>query len=185
MKVYISLLRGINVSGQKLIKMDALRKSYEGLGLKHVHSYVQSGNLLFSVENTDPGKLEARIRGMIEQEYGFDVPVQVLTAEYLEKVVDANPFAKDESKDSSFFHLTFLSEIPGSIDVENIESKKLPGEEIVIHDKVIYLYCPNGYGKTKLNNNFLEAKCKVGATTRNWKTSNELLRIAGEMGARS
>ena len=181
MKVYISLLRGINVSGQKLIKMDALQKSYTSLGLKHVQSYVQSGNLVFSAENTESGELEDRIRAMIEQEYGFDVPVQVLTAEYLEKVVEANPFAKDDSKDPSFFHLTFLSETPGSIDIENIEAKKLPGEEIIIRDKVIYLYCPNGYGKTKLNNNFLETKCKVGATTRNWKTSRELLRIAGEL----
>jgi uncharacterized protein (DUF1697 family) len=80
--------------------------------------------------------------------------------------------------DRQFLHVTFLVADPKEVDFELIESKKSPGEEIVLIKKTVYLYCPHGYGRTKLTNNFLETKLRVGATTRNWKTVNELLKIA-------
>jgi uncharacterized protein (DUF1697 family) len=85
---------------------------------------------------------------------------------------------KDSDKNHTFLHVTFLSSKPNIYYYKQIEDKKLGGEEIFFSDQAVYLYCPNGYGRTKLNNNFLEAKLKVGATTRNWKTTNELLKIA-------
>jgi len=75
-------------------------------------------------------------------------------------------------------YFTFLSSKPGEYDPREIESKKQNGEEVFVADNAAYLYCPNGYGKSKLSNNFLETKLKVGATTRNWKTSNTLLGLA-------
>ena len=66
------------------------------------------------------------------------------------------------------------------IDEELLFSKKTGNEEIVITDAVVYLYCPHGYGGTKLNNNFLESKLKVQATTRNWKTTLKLLDMIAE-----
>lgn len=78
MKTYISLLRGINVSGQKLIKMDALKKAYENLGFRNVTTYVQSGNVIFSASETEPEKLEKIIYNRIEKDFGFEVPVTVL-----------------------------------------------------------------------------------------------------------
>jgi uncharacterized protein (DUF1697 family) len=178
MNTYISILRGINVSGQKLIKMDALKKVYENLGFRNVTTYVQSGNVIFSTIVTEPEKLEKMIYSRIEKDFGFEVPVIVLTAEKLKQVVDNNPFVIDPAKDPVFLHVTFLSSKPGKFDSNAIEEKKQDGEEISFADDVVYLYCPNGYGRTKLNNNFLESKLKVTATTRNWKTANELLKMA-------
>jgi len=71
-----------------------------------------------------------------------------------------------------------LSSKPDRYNQSSIEEWKQNGEEVFFTDSAVYLYCPNGYGRTKLNNNFLEAKLKVGATTRNWKTTNELFKIA-------
>lgn len=178
MKSYISILRGINVSGQKLIKMDALRKTYENLGIRDVKTYVQSGNVVFNVSETEPDKLEQLIYNQVVKDFGFEVPVIVLTAEKLKQVVDNNPFVNDPDKDPAFMHVTFLSSTPGNYDKIVIESKKHDGEEISFSDDAVYLYCPNGYGRTKLNNNFLETRLKVTATTRNWKTVNELLKMA-------
>jgi uncharacterized protein (DUF1697 family) len=79
-------------------------------------------------------------------------------------------------------HITFLADVPTGFNFKDIEAKKQGDEEIFINGKAIYLYCPRGYGKTKLTNSFLESKLKVTATTRNWKTVNELLRIAQENG---
>ena len=177
MAAYISILRGINVSGQNLIKMDALKKIYESLHFEDVKTYIQSGNVVFSTGETDLKKLENLITSQIENEFGTEVPVIVLKAETLENIIKNNPFVKDKQKDTSFIHITFLADKPKEIDKDSIENKKQQGEEIEFSENAIYLYCPNGYGRTKLNNNFLENKLKIKATTRNWKTTNELLKL--------
>jgi uncharacterized protein (DUF1697 family) len=178
MLTYISILRGINVSGQKLIKMGALEKMYEYLGFQDIKTYVQSGNVVFTGNNSEPDTLAQKISNQIAKDFGFEVPVIVLTIDKLKKIIDSNPFAKDTSKDPTYLHVTFLSSKPQHYDKEALESKRLPGEEISFSEEAVYLYCPGGYGKTKLNNNFLESKLKVGATTRNWKTTNELFTMA-------
>ena len=178
MTTYISILRGINVSGQKLIKMDALRKMYDNLGFRNVTTYVQSGNVVFTSDDIEIHEIEDKISQQIEKEFGFIVPVIVLTTEKLKKVIDNNPFSKDENKDQAFFHVTFLSSKPSCFDKKVIEDKKQEGEDLSFSDEAVYLYCPNGYGNTKLTNNLFEAKLKVRATTRNWKTTNELLKIS-------
>ena len=175
---YISLLRGINVSGQKLIKMEALKKMYSNLKFENIQTYLQSGNVIFFTLATDLKILENQITSQIEKEFGFNVPVIVLEVEWLKEIINQNPFAKDTQKDVSFLHVTFLSDQLKEIDRKSIEDKKQSGEEIEFAKNAVYLYCPNGYGKTKLNNNFLESKLKVKATTRNWKTVNELLKLA-------
>ena len=178
MITYISIIRGINVSGQKLIKMAALKKMFESLNLENIQTYVQSGNVVFSSKKEDPKELEKIISSGIESEFGFDVSVIVFNSKSLETIIEGNPFAKDPLKDNAFLHVTFLADTPLSIDKESIIVKRHVDEEIEFTSNAVYLYCPNGYGKTKLNNNFLESKLKVKATTRNWKTTNELLKLA-------
>ena len=178
MTIYISILRGINVSGQKLIKMDALRKMYESLGFHNVTTYLQSGNVIFTSNDIELCQLEQRISLQIEKDFGFDVPVIVFTFDKLKYIIENNPFTKEPDKDPASLHVTFLSSKPDNFDPKAIENKKQDGEEISFSDNAVYLYCPNGYGRTKLTNNFLEAKLKVVATTRNLKTTNELLKIS-------
>ncbi len=178
MIIYISILRGINVSGQKLIKMEALRKLYVNLGFEDVRTYIQSGNVVFTGGEFDLRSLEQKIAQQIKTEFDFEVPVIVMTIDQLKMSIDNNPFLSDPTKEHSFLHLTFLASPPKSFDKEAIESKKQGAEDFHFVDNVIYLYCPHGYGKTKLTNTFIEAKLKVRATTRNWKTVNQLLLIA-------
>lgn len=180
MKTYIAILRGINVGGKNIIKMDALRNMFENQGYENVRTYVQSGNIIFSEKETDPRILEERIFHQIKETFGFDVPVIVLSPEKLKKIVDKNPFFNDPDKDPVYWHVTFLSSESENFDLQAIERKKQDGEALHIVGDVVYLYCPNGYGNTKLSNNFLASKLKTGATTRNWKTTLELLRIGNE-----
>jgi len=79
MSVVISLLRGINVGGHHKIKMEALRKMYESLGLLDVQTYLQSGNVIFKAERRDFALLATRIENGIEQSFGFRVDVMVRT----------------------------------------------------------------------------------------------------------
>ena len=178
MTTYISILRGINVSGQKLIKMDALRKMYKKLGFHNATTYLQSGNVIFRSNDSELHEMERKIAHQIEKEFGFEVPVIVLSIEKLKYIIDNNHFLKDINKDIAFLHVTFLSSKPDYYDSKVIEGKKQEGEDVFFTDDAVYLYCPNGYGRTKLTNNYLETKLKTGATTRNWKTMIELFKMS-------
>lgn len=178
MTTYISILRGINVSGHRIIKMDDLKKMCaDDLHFSNIKTYIQSGNIVFQSPLNKTDTISEKIKTEIQKKFGFDVPVLTLTSDELEKIIDRNPFLKDKSKDPSFFHITFLSEKPTAENVELIGQTEFQPDEYNIIDKAVYLYCPNGYSNSKLTNSFLESKLKVTATTRNWKTTNELLKI--------
>lgn len=179
MNKYISILRGINVSGSKMIKMEALRKLYEDLKFKNVKTYIQSGNVVFEDKAANSKVLEQRIKKKILDVFGFDVPVMVKETSELIVVLKNNPFVNKRNEDVTKLHVTFLSDEPDETLLAKIREKQYDPDEYIISGTAIYLFCPNGYGNTKLNNNFFENKLKVTATTRNWKTVNELVSLAG------
>ncbi len=178
MQTYICILRGINVSGSKIIKMEALRKMFEALKFKNTQTYIQSGNIIFQSKTTQCEVLAKKIAKRIFADFGFDVPVMVKEPKELKAVLQSNPFLNERKMDTAKLHATFLSGDPAKEGLEKIEAGNYGADEYVFEGKVIYLYCPDGYGNTKLNNNFFESKLKVSATTRNWNTIGELVRIA-------
>ena len=180
MTTYISILRGINVSGQKMIKMDALKEMYEDLQFNNIQTYIQSGNVIFQNIQSKQTDLGQKISNELMRKFGFEILVIVLDTFELKEIIAKNPFAPDKTKDISHLHVTFLSSKPELIDNGLFNQKRAPGEEFAITENAIYLYCPKGYGQTKLTNAFFENKLKVGATTRNWKTTLELHRIAAK-----
>lgn len=158
--------------------MDALRTLYEKLGLINVQSYIQSGNVVFQYKKSDTNKLTGRISESIKETFGFDVPVLVLELNELSRIIKSNPFTKDSKTDPEYFHVTFLSETPQKDSVKKLTETDLKNDKFHHKEKAIYLYFPDKYSNSKLTNGFIESKLKVTATTRNWKTVNQLLRIA-------
>jgi len=179
MTTYISILRGINVGGHKKIKMDILKQLYFELGYINVQTYIQSGNVIFQTMDSDTIAVEKKITKQILKVTGLEVPVLVLKLDELKQIVENNPFTLDSTKNTASFHVTFLSAIPDTTSVEKLKSTDNGADQFELLDKVIYVYCPTGYGNTKLTNTFFENKLKVTATCRNWKTVNELVRLAG------
>lgn len=177
METYIALLRGINVSGQKLIKMGALKAAMQELSFDQVTTYLQSGNVVFKAKELSLTDLALKISRQIHQTFGFEVAVVVLSVDQLEQIILQNPFAKETQDSDDGLYITYLKTTPLNFDFSLIESKLQEEESIELGDGVVYFYCPKGYARTKLNNNFLESKLGVVATTRNWKTTKELLRI--------
>jgi len=174
MKKYVALLRGINVSGQKLIKMADLKTQLEDLEFINVQTYIQSGNIVFDSKENDVGNLEGLIHSKILDHYGFEVPVIVKAREEMEGIVRNNPFVNEVQEDPKRLYITFLSEAPSVDRVNKIKTLDYSPEQWILKGTDIYLFAPNGYGKAKMNNNFFENKLKVNATTRNWKTVNIL-----------
>jgi uncharacterized protein (DUF1697 family) len=182
MQTYIAILRGINVSGHKLIKMDALRKLFDDMGFKNTKTYIQSGNVVFQIKETKPKDLEKKIASSILKEFGFEVPVLVKEADELEVVLKNNPFINKRKEDVTKLHVTFLSDESEKALIDKIKEGAYASDEFIIAGKTVYLFCPKGYGNTKLSNTFFENKLKVTATTRNWKTINELVSMAAAVG---
>ena len=175
MGTYISMLRGINVGGQKKLKMDGLKKLYESLGFRQVQTYIQSGNVVFQCSGTDILKLTNMIEKSIKQSFGFEAPALIRTRDEFRKLIKNNPFS---GKDAGKLHVTFLSNIPVHLPKEEINKAKGEAEEFSIIGREIYLFCPDGYGRSKLSNSFFARKLKLPATTRNWNTVNKLYAIA-------
>ena len=175
MATYIALLRGINVSGHNMIKMDELKGVLGELDFTGIRTYIQSGNIVFGSNSDDPAALAAGIAGKIRERFGFEVPVVIRTLQELDVISKSNPFLRDGNLDAGKMHVTFLSELPDPGRTEKIMEYNFPPDEFAINGKEIYLYCPDGYGRTKLTPQFFESKLKVSTTTRNWKTILTLL----------
>jgi len=178
MNTYISLLRGINVSGQKKIKMAELKKLYESLSFENVSTYIQSGNVVFE-SYLDIKELQSIIETAIEKYFKFDVPVLILSPNQLINAYKNLPFTTiDIEQEGSKIIIFFLSKTISTQQGSNIQTYLTNSEQLVIGDGVIYLYCPAGLGKSKLTNKLIETKLQLTSTARNVKTVNKLLLLA-------
>jgi uncharacterized protein (DUF1697 family) len=180
MPTYVSLLRGINVGGARKVRIEELKRLYGSLGFEGVRTYIQSGNLVFRSRSNEAGELEKIIQGKIQDLFGFDVTVILRTREELERLISRNPFIKTKAREIDKLHVTFLSEIPAKQAVESFDLAKNGKDRYTMADREIFLYCPDGYGRTKLTNSAFESKLGVRATTRNWATVNRLSEMARE-----
>lgn len=177
-KTYIALLRGINVSGQKIIKMADLRSHLSELGYENVQTYIQSGNVVFSSATDDMVQLEMDIAQKIKEKYRFEVPVLIKTALDFEEALQQCPYVDDPEKENNRIAFTFLAGKPESGNIKKLMEKDFSPEEWHIEGKNVFLYYPNGAGKAKLSNNFIESRFKTKATSRNLKTVLKLIEIA-------
>jgi uncharacterized protein (DUF1697 family) len=180
MNTFISMLRGINVSGQKKIRMAELRDLYVSLNLVNVETYLQSGNVVFDSTEGDASKLAELIETQIETSFGYAVPVFIRDANDFQRIIDRNPFLNERNEDPAKLYVTFLYNAPSESKLSDLAIPNGEAAEFSIGDKEAFLLCPNGYGRTKLSNSFFERKLDMPATTRNWKTVNALYRVASE-----
>ena len=181
MAVYIALLRGINLGGHKLVAMQKLRASMEGLGCASVRTYIQSGNVVFRARKSSQEAWSKKIGAMLLREFGFPVLVIVRTREELEALVRNNPLVTEKDPDGAKHHVCFLAEAP--LQTARKEMQKLTTLPDRMHcgEREIYFHLPNGFARSSLLHNPLERRLLKAATTRNWRTVNALLTMAREM----
>lgn len=173
---YVAFLRGINVSGQKLIKMEVLRQYFELPGFKNIVTYIQSGNVLFDSKEVDEAKLLTKIEKQLVKQLGYEVPVVLRSIDEMRAVIGRNPF-KDEPADSvRKLYVHFLSGVPEKLLHGSLDRYKSDQEEIKIVGREMYFLAP-GFGNTKLTNSVIEKKLGVTATARNWATVNKVVTL--------
>ena len=181
MTVIISMLRGVNVGGHNKIKMEALRALYESLKLRDAQTYVQSGNVIFRSDEQDIARLTKRIEEGIEGKFGFRPDVILRTAAEMRDVVERNPFAKRRGIEPGKLLVSFLGSDPGEEAREKVRQMKCDPEEMRIEGREIYIYFPNGMGRSKLPWAGLGKMLKTPATGRNWNSVTKMMEMAEKL----
>ena len=174
---YISLLRGINVSGQKRIQMADLAKVYESIKLTDVKTYIQSGNVVFSAPESFAEKLRSKIEKAIQKAYGFKADVVLRTAEEWQQILKSNPFLKKAKKPEDQLYVALLRETAEDQTAELLPYCKAK-EKFVFSGRELYLHYPEKFGATKLTLQVIENKLGAIATVRNWNTMQALGELA-------
>ncbi|MEU7113480.1 DUF1697 domain-containing protein [Streptomyces sp. NPDC046182] len=170
---YAVLLRGINVGGHRKVPMAELRSLLEGLGHRDVRTYLQSGNAVFTTDTDEltDEELTTAIEDAIEKRFGFRVDCLVRDAAYLAAVADACPFPAAELE-AKQLHVTYLSEAVTPDRFASIDQTAFLPEEFRLGERALYLYAPEGLGRSKLGEALSRPALFKGivATTRNWNT---------------
>jgi uncharacterized protein (DUF1697 family) len=177
MPTYVAMLRGINLGPHKRVKMEALRKSFESIGLKNVQTYIQSGNVIFKAGKTSPATLRKKIEEQIINDFGFSSLTILRSREELGKVVKGNPFLKQPGASPEKFHVIFLSDTPEEDVLQQLEHLTKPPDGSCCLGQEIYLHLPNGFGQSSMIHNPLERKLLTRATTRNWRSVNNIYQM--------
>lgn len=176
---YVGLLRGINVNGHRMIRMEDLRALCVAMGYLDVRTYIQSGNVIFRSTEIARAELESAIAAGIARRFELDVAVMVRTGQELAEIAAANPFLTQGAEPRSLY-VTLLAQSPHPDRLRALPAQGFPPDGFVAAERCIYVHCPEGYHRTKLTNAFFEAHLGVPATTRNWNTLGKLAAMAAE-----
>lgn len=157
--------------------MAELRELCESIHLKDAETYIQSGNIVFKSAVHNTSKLEELLSKAILKQFGFQIPVLIKTIDQVAEVLHGNPFATSDETIRKQLYFVLIAHLPNTEMLNTFKTESFENEEFSVSDNCIYLKCTIGYGKAKLNNNLIERKLKVLATTRNYRTLNKLLEM--------
>jgi len=174
---YIAFLRGINVSGHKIIKMTELKLMFEKMGYKNVRTFIQSGNVVFETKQTKNESLAGKIEKDLAKALGYEVSVVVRTTDDIKSIIAKYPFSKIKNHDSFKVNVAFLSAEPDNANTKELESLNSKDEMFKVSANNVYVIYSKGFPDTLTGKNILEKKLKVRATVRNWNTVNKILNV--------
>ncbi|MBI3416385.1 MAG: DUF1697 domain-containing protein [Verrucomicrobia bacterium] len=177
MPTYIALLRGINVSGQKLIRMAALQSHFESCGAASVRTYIQSGNVVFEHRETNATTLRRTLETHLEARLGYAVPTPVKTVKELAAIVAANPYSAGLPEFGKRMYVCFFGKAPTTAAIASIQPYVHDDERLVVKGLAGYAYYANGLGRARLSSAVIERRLGM-ATLRNWNTVTALLKLA-------
>ncbi len=174
---HVALLRGINVGGKNKLPMRLLASMFVEAGCSDVATYIQSGNVVFSANAGLAKRVPALITAEIATQLGLRVPLVMRSATELGQVVRQNPFLA-AGADATLLHVAFLDVAPSLTQIASLDAPRFVPDEFVVRGRDVFLRLPNGVGKSKLTNAYLDGRLKATSTLRNWRTVLELLRMS-------
>ena len=181
MPVMVCMLRGVNLGGHKLIKMESLRDLCHSLHLRDARTYIQSGNVVFASDERDPKRLTECLEKAIDQQFGFRPRVLLRTTAELRDAISRNPFVRRDNIEPSKLLVNFLAEKPSLAAKKSLEALNITPDELRVTEREMFIYFPNGQVKATLKWPPVDRILNQPYTGRNWNTVNKLLSIAEEL----
>jgi len=174
MITYIALLRGINVGGNKIIKMQELKSMFQSLQFGNVRTYIQSGNVVFESMEVSSSRIGEVIEKEIKATFGFDVSVMIRTSEELESTLANNPFDLSEEEEFKRLYVSFLAAEPSASSLEKLRSYEGGPDRLRIVGKEMYVLYEISVSKSALFKVSMDKLLGMPVTARNWNTVNKL-----------
>jgi uncharacterized protein (DUF1697 family) len=176
-RAYVALLRGINVGGKNSLPMDSLRKIFLAVGCREVETFIQSGNVVFQAVERVACAVPQAVSEDISKRHGLRVPVVLRSAQELRRAAKANPFLRTGVPVATL-HVAFLAARPTTTRLASLDPLRSPPDEAVAIGQEVYLRLPNGAGRTKFTNAYLDSTLGTVSTMRNWNTVLTLVEMA-------
>ena len=170
---YVAFLRAINVGGH-IVKMDQLRKLFEGMRFANVQTFIASGNVIFET-NADPEKLERQIEAHLQKNLGYAVSTFLRTTTELQAVAAATPFPPKRRTDESTLYIGFLGSAPASALCERVAGLSNPIDDLAVVGREVHWLCQGKMLDSRINYALLEKTLATPATFRNVNTVNRLV----------
>jgi uncharacterized protein (DUF1697 family) len=180
MTTHLALLRGINVSGHNMIKMEALQKMLENMGFTNVKTYIQTGNVFVTTPEENAAAVGFHIKQEIFKAFGHDVPVVVIAKDNLLACLKNNPFLKETAVDTKKLYVAFVSTELKPERIHDLKMSAVKPDEVHIDTSRIYIKYAVSAGKTRLDQKYIEKRLNLTATIRNWNTVTNLLNMYEE-----
>ena len=174
-EIKVLLLRGVNVGGANRLPMPEFRQMLVELGLNHVQTHIQSGNVVFM----DPGikDLDAVIATGMRDRFGFAPAMFFLTLAAFESVLAANPYSDAARGNGALVHIFFLGAPFAAEDVKSLIALAARDEAVTFTKTAVYLHAPSGIGRSHLAEK-LSATQKLAVTARNMNSAVAIAALA-------
>lgn len=179
--IYVAFLKGINVGGRKLLKMEQIVRILTGAGFKNVRTYIQCGNVFFESRSANRTALTNKIEKALRQALGYEVTVVLRSLSELESIVTRNPFKRRASGADVMQCVVFLADEPANKTQVPIISTTEKLEVFAVADRAVFTIARRKKtGWFGFPNNFVEKQFGVLGTTRQWSTVKKILKAAQE-----
>ena len=167
------------MAGHNRINMAELASLYEDRGFSDAETYIQSGNVVFhSPDNYTTYDIDTRIETAISERMKLNIAAMTRTLAELQETILANPFLGRPDFDPAKMAVIFLHEKAAPIRIQELAQISDPLDKFIISNKEVFLYCSNGFGRTRFYTGFFEKKLNIQGTARNWRTISALVAIA-------
>ncbi len=174
----IAFLRAINVGGH-VVKMDALRKQFEALGLTDVETFIASGNVLFTSRAANLAALEKKIETRLQSAFGYEVRTFVRTEAEVCAIAGYKPFSPGAMAGAGALCVGFLAEPLDRAAVKTLLTMKTEIDDFHVNGREVYWLCTKRQHESTFSNVRFEKQVKASVTFRG---VNTVLRLAARCG---
>jgi uncharacterized protein (DUF1697 family) len=180
-EVYAALLRGINISGKNKISMPELKKGFEELGFKSVSTYINSGNVVFTSDNTEELGLKKICEDMIARKFSLTIPVVVISQKTLVEVIANAPMWWDTDKAYVTYAIFMIPPMTVDEVIHAVGKIKSEYEQIDKHECMIYWRSPRAVFNKSRWSKIAGSSVNNDVTIRNANTTLKLLDMMKEL----